>query len=113
MKSAGGEEVAEGAQGQALVEPQFGVEVGKAGGLAWLGVHQGEALAVGDQAQRDVRGVQQLRHAGGAGGVPSGGRRAPVGLLGRREQTDEQARLAVFHERGVRAQGLVVLGDEV
>ena len=47
-EGAGGEEVAEGAQCKALVKPQFGVKVGKAGGLAGLGVDQGEALAIGD-----------------------------------------------------------------
>ena len=112
-EGAGGEEVAESAQGEALVKPQFGAEIGKAGGLAGLGVDQGEALAVGDQAERDARGVKQLRHARGAGGVPGGGGRAPVGLLGRREQADEQARLAVLEQGEVGAQGLVVLGDEV
>jgi hypothetical protein len=32
-EGAGGEEVAESAQREALVKPQFGVEIGKAGGL--------------------------------------------------------------------------------
>ena len=111
-EGAGGEEVAEGAQCETLVKPQLGVEIGEAGGLAGFGVDQREALAVGDQAERDVRGVQQLRHARGAGRVPGGGGRAPIGLLCRRKQAHQQARLAVFDQGQVGAQGLVVLCDE-
>ena len=60
-----------------------------------------------------MRGVQQFRHAGRVGSVPGSRRRASVGLLGRRKQADEQARLAVFYQGQVGAQSLVVLGDEV
>ncbi len=37
----------------------------------------------------------------------------PVRLLSRREQADQQARLAIFHQGQVGAQGLVVLGHKV
>ena len=111
------QQAAEGPQGQRLLGPEGRVPGDEPGRLPLGSIDEHPVVAVGDEPQPGVRGVEQLHHPGRRGRlpVPAGDRLFEV--LRRRVGLDEEASLpGVGHALGVphhdvRAQGLPVLGD--
>ena len=105
----------ESAKRERLLHPQVGIPRGEAGGFATGRIDDHPLLAIGHEAERHVRGVEQFHHARAGRGFPTraGGGFFQV-LIGRVVLNEEQGLLvgvAVFQDE-IGPQRLAVVGHD-
>ncbi len=112
------QQAAEGPQGDRFFQPERGVPGGIAGGFVAGSIDQHPPLAVGDQAQPHVRGVQQFHHPGVGRCLPVRPGTGFLQVLARRVDLDQQPSLTRIgppgriHDHQIGPQGLAMLGDD-